>query len=140
MRFNWSEYFNLAQELAAISSTNSAANQEAKLRSAVSRAYYAVFCLARNYLRDVEQDPRLSSNKTYDINDHQYVAEEFIFNQLKSQKITEIGRDLTRLRKMRNKADYEDTIFNLQTEVKKALNLAQNIMKTLTELNQKTEL
>lgn len=136
MRFNWSEYFNLAQELAAISSTNSVANQEAKLRSAVSRAYYAVFCLARNYLRDVEQDPRLSSNKTYDINDHQYVAEEFIFNQLKSQKITEIGRDLTRLRKMRNKADYEDTIFNLQTEVKKALNLAQNIMTSLSELNQ----
>ncbi len=139
MRFNWSEYFNLAQELAAISSTNSVANQEAKLRSAVSRAYYAVFCLARNYLRDVEQDPRLSSNKTYDINDHQYVAEEFIFNQLKSQKITEIGRDLTRLRKMRNKADYEDTIFNLQTEVKKALNLAQNIMTSLTELNPEAE-
>ncbi|WP_449416999.1 HEPN domain-containing protein [Phormidium nigroviride] len=140
MIFDWSEYFNLAQELAAISSNNSTANQEAKLRSAVSRAYYAVFCLARNYLRDVEQDPRLSSNKTYDINDHQYVAEEFIFNHLKSQKITDIGRDLTRLRQMRNKADYADTIFNLLKDVKTALKLAQNIMTTLTELNQETEL
>lgn len=30
MIFDWSEYFNLAQELAAISSSNSVANQEAK--------------------------------------------------------------------------------------------------------------
>ena len=59
MKFDWSEYFNLAQELAGTS-------EEAKLQSAVSRAYYSVFCLARNYLRDIQQDPRLSRNKTYD--------------------------------------------------------------------------
>ncbi|MEG4171823.1 MULTISPECIES: hypothetical protein [unclassified Microcoleus] len=78
MKFDWEEYFNLAKELAETT-------EEAKLRSAVSRAYYSVFCLARNYLRDIQQDPRLSRNKTYDINDHQYVAEEFIHNQSKSQ-------------------------------------------------------
>jgi len=38
MRFDWSEYLNLAQELAAISSEST--NSEARLRSAVSRAYY----------------------------------------------------------------------------------------------------
>ena len=68
MKFDWEEYFNLAKELAGTT-------EEAKLRSAVSRAYYSAFCLARNYLRDIQQDPRLSRNKTYDINDHQYVAE-----------------------------------------------------------------
>ncbi|PSB38064.1 DNA-binding protein [filamentous cyanobacterium Phorm 46] len=129
MKFDWSEYFNLAQELAGTS-------EEAKLRSALSRAYYSVFCLARNYLRDIQQDPRLSRNKTYDINDHQYVAEEFIHNQSKSQTMTDIGRDLTRLRKMRNKADYEDTFYNLQREARTALMLAQNIISALNELTQ----
>ena len=71
MKFDWEEYFNLAQELAGT-------NEEAKLRSAVSRAYYSAFCLARNYLRDIQQYPRLWRNKTYDINAHQYVAEKFI--------------------------------------------------------------
>ncbi|MEG5061002.1 HEPN domain-containing protein [Microcoleus sp. A2-C5] len=128
MKFDWSEYLNLAQELAA-------STEEAKLRSAISRAYYSVFCLARNYLRDIEQDPRLSRNKTYDINDHQYVAEEFIYNRSKSQKITEIGRNLTRLRKIRNQADYEDTIFQLQKEVVRSLSLAPHIISALRELS-----
>lgn len=128
MKFDWSEYLNLAQELAA-------STEEAKLRSAISRAYYSVFCLARNYLRDIEQDPRLSRNKTYDINDHQYVAEEFIYNRSKSQKITEIGRNLTRLRKIRNQADYEDTIFQLQKEVVRSLSLVQHIISALRELS-----
>jgi uncharacterized protein (UPF0332 family) len=132
MKFDWSEYLNLAQELAGT-------KVEANLRSAVSRAYYSVFCLARNYLRDIEQDPRLSRNKTYDINDHQYVAEEFIHNRSKSQIMIEIGKDLTRLRKMRNQADYEDTMFNLQKEAKRALMLAENIISKLNELTQEAE-
>jgi uncharacterized protein (UPF0332 family) len=129
MKFDWSEYLNLAQELAA-------SNEEAKLRSAISRAYYSVFCLARNYLRDIQQDPRLSRNKTYDINDHQYVADEFIFNRSKSQKISEIGRNLTRLRRLRNQADCEDTIFKLQKEVGRALSLGRDIILALRELTE----
>lgn len=138
MRFDWSEYLNLAQELAAISGDS--VNNEAKLRSAVSRAYYAVFCLARNYLRDVEKDPRLSHNKTTDINEHQYVAEEFIFHKSKAKNTIRLGENLSRLRQMRNKADYADTIFTLSKDVKTALNLAQNIIKSLSELNQNNEL
>jgi uncharacterized protein (UPF0332 family) len=51
MTFDWSEYLKLAQELAG--QAVSPANKEAKLRSSVSRAYYAAFCKARNYLRDI---------------------------------------------------------------------------------------
>src|SRR4028118_849412 len=129
MKFDWSEYFYLAKELAETS-------EEAELRSAVNRAYYSAFCLARNYLRDIQQYPRLWRNKTYDINDHQYVAEEFIHNQSKSQTMIEIGKDLTRLRKMRNKADYEDTMFNLQREARNALVLAENIISALSNLTE----
>jgi uncharacterized protein (UPF0332 family) len=129
MKFDWSEYFYLAKELADTS-------KEAELRSAVSRAYYSAFCLARNYLRDIQQYPKLWHNKTYDINAHQYVAEKFIYNQSKSQIMIEIGKDLSRLRKMRNKADYEDTMFNLKREARTALMLAQNIISALSNLTE----
>ena len=132
MRFDWSEYLNLAQELAATNS-DSSANSEAKLRSAISRAYYATFCLARNYLRDIEKDPRLS-RKNRDINEHQYVAEEFIYHPTKMKNMVRIGENLSRLRELRNKADYEDTLYNLQNAVKNALMLAQNIISGLNEL------
>lgn len=134
MRFDWSEYLNLAQELAATNS-DSSANSEAKLRSAISRAYYATFCLARNYLRDIEKDPRLS-RKNRDINEHQYVAEEFIYHPTKMKNMVRIGENLSRLRELRNKADYEDTFYNLQREARTALMLAQNIISALNELTQ----
>ena len=128
MKFDWEEYFNLAKELAGTT-------EEAKLRSAVSRAYYSVFCLARNYLRDIEQDPRLSHNKT-DIKVHKYVADEFIHHKSKSKTMIEIGKDLNRLRPRRNKADYEDIIFNLPKEAITALMLAENIISALRKLPQ----
>lgn len=137
MKFDWSEYFNLAQELTAISSDNFASN-EAKLRFAVSRAYYSVFCLSRNYLRDVEKDPRLSRRNSFDINQHQYVAEEFIFHKSKNPKIIKIGENLSRLRELRNKADYSDTMFSLQKDVKYALKITENIISALSDLKQDT--
>ena len=87
-------------------------------------------------MRDIQQYPRLWRNITYDINAHQYVAEKFIYNQSKSQTMIEIGKDLNRLRKMRNKADYEDTIFNLKKEARTALMLAQNIILALSNLTE----
>jgi len=48
----------------------------------------------------------------------------------------EIRKDLTRLRKMRNKADYEDTIFYLQKEARNALVLAENIISALSKLTE----
>lgn len=134
MRFDWSEYLNLAQELAATNS-DSSANSEAKLRSAISRAYYATFCLARNYLRDIEKDPRLF-RKNRDFNENQYVAEEFIYHPTKMKNMVKIGENLSKLRELRNKADYEDTMFNLQNAVKNALMLAQNIISALNELTE----
>ena len=133
-RFEWSEFLNLAQELAATNS-DSSANREAKLRSAISRAYYSTFCLARNYWRDIEKDPRLF-RKNRDINEHLYVAEEFIYHPTKMKNMVKIGENLSRLRELRNKADYEDTIFNLQKEARNALVLAENIISALSKLTQ----
>ncbi|MEG4959247.1 MULTISPECIES: HEPN domain-containing protein [unclassified Microcoleus] len=134
MRFDWSEYLNLAQELSATNS-DSSANREAKLRSAISRAYYSTFCLARNYLRDIEKDPRLF-RKNRDINEHKYVADEFIYHPTKMKNMVKIGENLSRLRELRNKADYDDTMFNLQREARNALVLAENIISALSNLTE----
>ena len=134
MRFDWSEYLNLAQELAATNS-DSSDNREAKLRSAISRAYYSTFCLARNYLRDIEKDPRLF-RKNRDINEHQYVANEFIYHRTKMTNMVKIGEKLSKLRELRNKADYEDIMFNLEKEARTALMLAQNIISALSNLTE----
>lgn len=147
MKFDWCEYFRLAQELAnvnAASSNESASNyklqvSEAKLRSCISRAYYSAFCMSRNYLRDVLHDPRLSKARIGDVNEHQYVADEFLYNNAKNKKLIQIGNDLRRLREYRNKSDYDDKIFNLQKEVKFALKLAEDIIANITELIQDAE-
>jgi len=134
MRFEWSEYLNLAQELAATNS-DSSANREAKLRSAISRAYYSTFCLARNYLRDLEKDPTLF-RKNRDINEHQYVAKEFIYHPTQMKNMVKIGENLSKLRELRNNADFEDTMCNLPTQARTALMLAENIISALSKLTQ----
>lgn len=90
-------------------------------------------------MRDVEQDPRLSSNISPDFNEHQYVADEFIYHRSKAKKLIKIGENLSRLRQFRNKADYADTVYTLARDVKIALKIAQNIMTSLNELNRETE-
>jgi hypothetical protein len=52
MSFDWSGYLTLANELS--NKVDEFSDQEAVCRSVVSRAYYSVFCLARNYVRDVD--------------------------------------------------------------------------------------
>ena len=127
MKFDWSEYLNLANELIKIDI------DEAKQRSSISRAYYAAFCMARNYLRDNLGDPKLLK-RVSDINFHQYVAEEFKEIDRKNKKMTEIGRDLILLRTLRNKADYDDKVFSLHKDTQQSLLLARNIIDNINKL------
>lgn len=48
MSFNWELYIQLADEL--ISCQEKVDLREAYLRSAMSRSYYGIFCIARNHL------------------------------------------------------------------------------------------
>lgn len=123
MKFDWSEYLKLAQELVE-GDTN-----EAKQRSAISRAYYASFCFARNYLKDyLDFEPKRGENE------HKAVAEEFRTYDPKDKTMLEIGKDLKSLREVRNDADYEDTFITVGTQVKFALRLAKNIINKINEL------
>lgn len=69
MSFNWSEYLDLAQQLAGKAPIS--ATQESRLRSAISRAYYAAFIQARNRLRDGDS-LSIPLDRT-----HQYVIRQF---------------------------------------------------------------
>ncbi len=98
MIFEWSEYLELARDL-----TKNFPNRQAALRCAISRAYYAAHCTARNYLRD--KDPhsvRLGLKGA----DHQVVIEA-LAGSPDSARAT-IGLKLRRLRSDRVLADYYD--------------------------------
>jgi hypothetical protein len=98
MSFDWSQYLRLAEELAGQGTAPS--SPEAKLRSSVSRSYYAAYCTARNHLRDVDGlvIPRDDA--------HKFVREAFANSADTSRK--QVGADLDRLRIDRNKTDYDD--------------------------------
>src|SRR5437763_4831535 len=112
MSFNWSEYLTLAQELTSKSTASSI--QEAHLRCAISRAYYASFCKARNLL--LNKDGYLTPKG---VNVHFDVADKFE----KSIDMTRqnVGSLLRHMRSIRNIMDYQDTFFGDQLGRTKAI-------------------
>jgi len=129
MSFNWSEYLNIARELAGQATVLS--STEAKKRCAISRAYYAAFCSARNYLRDKDNDLNIPVGGDV----HGYVRRQFKTSKDKVRK--EIGEDLARLVAKRNLADYKDDITslaNLDSETYFALNCSQEVISDLAQL------
>jgi len=109
MPFNWHEYLDLARWL----ETNAPAgvSAEAAGRAAVSRAYYAAFCCARNYARDY-----LGFVPLNDTGDHGTLP---IY--LRKRRRTKTADSLKQLRDWRNECDYLD---DLSPSVTAILNVA----------------
>ena len=125
MSFDWAQYFNLAKELTGQPTTP--ANQEAKLRDAISRAYYAAFILARNHLRDREGYIIPTTGQA-----HGYVWEQFKLNPDPQRQL--IANNLKRLRVYRKQADYIDKFPGLYSIALTALTLSEEIISTLNSL------
>jgi uncharacterized protein (UPF0332 family) len=123
MSFYWPEYFDLAKELSQSSKLFSS-SEEARIRSAISRAYYAAFKFAYNHLRDNEK-----ILMPYDTNAHWFVINEFSGRSDESQKI--VGSNLERLRRLRNVADYQDNLYNPKRKIEEALGLAETVLKDI---------
>jgi len=141
MNFNWLSYLEVAKILlqevpSSCEQETDLSLKEAKIRSSISRAYYSAFCLARNYLRDIEKDSELQNLKT-DV--HKYVSNKFL--ACENPELRELGEDLGMLRRMRNSVDYKDKINNhiLFSNGNEALNLANNIIELLDKLTKKQE-
>jgi uncharacterized protein (UPF0332 family) len=129
MSFGWSEYLKVARELAG--QPTDLPSPEAKKRCAISRAYYAAFCSARNYLRDKDNDPDIPVGG----NAHGYVRRQFKISKDRVRR--EIGEYLARLVAKRNIVDYDDEIAdlpNLDDETYLALNWSQQVISDLSRL------
>ena len=141
MSFDWSQYFYIPEKetkqlLLDISSKGKSSSslsdeEEARLRSLISRIYYSTFCLLRNYLRDHLNYEELNERSS-DV--HQKLPK--ILKEDGSRKLKEFGVTLKRLRKARNNADYQD-IFpeDLINRTKKCLSDGRKIVETIVDWN-----
>lgn len=124
MRFNWCDYLDLANELAGKRGISS---QEARFRSAVSRAYYGAFCLARNHLK--KQGCTIPETGEA----HWKVPK--IFREENDRRCKQIAGDLDRLRKDRRDADYEDQFPGvLAKQTSLDISLAQRVINYLGKI------
>jgi len=121
--FDWKEYFELAKSLSGDTKANP--SQEAKSRSAVSRAYFAAYCYSRNLARKY-----LGFIPTQLVDDHKNLRE-----HLKLHKKVATARKLGDLRRFRDDCDYDDEVRNLQGLVIKSFERAEEIFKELTYPN-----
>lgn len=118
MAFDWGEYLDLAQ---ALLQPVAGVTPEAALRCAMSGAYYAAFCHARNYARDHH-----GFVSAHDPSDHLLVRDHY-----SRQGMHGVARILSQLRQWRNLCDYSDTLYNLRTLAPIAITRAQQIFAAL---------
>lgn len=118
--FDWVEYLNLASELVN-------RDDEACQRSAVSRAYYAVFCTARDKFQNRGE---FHPGRTAD--DHKDLWDA-LRNDYDMQR-RQIGLEGNRLRGKRNKADYDNSVNNISVFAKTAVESAQETFNDLQDL------
>ncbi len=112
---DWFLYYDLAKQWVGHGG-------EAHERAAVSCAYYAMFCTARNELIDTMDEyspPKCGS-------EHKYVWDSYKENR-HPRGSREIGVIGNRLRRYRNEADYCDVIANLPDLVENAMDDAQEL-------------
>lgn len=114
--FDWRGFLALADEL-------SGRDDEASLRSAVSRAYYSAFCSARNWLQeDGAAVPKTSQAHRREWNEFEGHSD------VERRRVGQLGN---RLRHSRNKADYDNTVNRLEDVALNALVDAEAILEFL---------
>ena len=118
---NWRDFLLLASRLAA-------GTTEADWRTAVSRAYYAAFHIARRLFADSGFTvPRADRA-------HQYLV--FRLSNSGESIVEQAGRDLDTLRRLRNRADYDGTPALTQPQASAAVRIAEGIIQALDAARQ----
>lgn len=116
MNFDWKEYVKIAEDLAKNQS-------ESYLRSAISRAYYGIFCLSRNKKRF--KNYKLEKGE----NIHWKVINEYKNSSSPNDKF--VGKFLDDLRKERNDADYDEDKNINKDLAERVIYKAKEILKML---------
>jgi uncharacterized protein (UPF0332 family) len=111
------------RDFLAVASNLAAGDEEAEWRSAVSRAYYAVFHVACELLRAQGfQVPRADR------------AHAYLWRRLSNcgdASISNAGRSLNELRGRRNEADYDSHRPVLRVDAENAVRLAEELVESL---------
>lgn len=123
MSFNWRLYIQLANEL--INYKKGSFIQEAYLRSAISRSYYSVFCIARNLL--------INKGTTIPMCDtHKFARKEYQNSTNRIEK--KVAKGLSRLWKDRKDADYEDNVIIDKNRATTSYQLSLRLLGKLNKL------
>lgn len=125
MSFDWENYLNLAKTLTQPGQVVSA--NEACLRSAISRAYYAAYCQARNLAKQKEGLVLTKTGK-----DHGIVKNHF--KKSPNRHCNKISVKLGRLLNNRKRADYDDTVSELNKLVQDSISEADTIFNLLSSI------
>lgn len=125
MSFDWSDYLALAEILNNTASISPV--PEANFRSAISRAYYAAFCKARNFLKSSD-----GYNPPEDGTIHKDVMEIFMYSS--DQDRSFIGLLLKDMRWKRNIVDYNDEFWDQRAKAEAVLIDAREVIQILKEL------
>lgn len=126
MTFDWREFQAFARTLDVDPLT------EVNARCAISRAYYAAFCSARNFLRDQDGDTSILTRG----NIHDYVRRQFQDSPQTTRK--RIGVNLGQLKRLRQNADYDDvytpTSQTILMDMRLSLSMADYVLTALQTL------
>jgi uncharacterized protein (UPF0332 family) len=125
MSFAWLEYLVLAEALLQAPAT--LAPEEACCRAAISRAYYAVYGVARLHARDQEG---LHVPATAEA--HQRVITHYRHGASPLHRA--IGDSLRQLRSARNRADYDDQLDRPRALAQFAVRRARQVVGQLATL------
>ena len=120
MGFNWSEYLTIAKELALRS-------DEAALRSALSRAYYAAFGTALERLAVTGH----AISQTAEA--HSEVCR--LYKNADDGPLHYVGIEGVRLRQLRRWADYDRNVVFNDIVVGKAVSLAERTINAIRRLS-----
>lgn len=129
--FDWSEYLTVAEDLCA--GRGSTASEEARLRAAVSRAYYAAFCPARDLLIE---EGEISPARRDEPRLHVEVATRF--KSRSDGRRAKIGKWLFRMREHRNACDYEAEVRSLPEVARVALQEARWTLEHIAKVRDAT--
>jgi hypothetical protein len=117
--FDWSQYFALANELAA-------RPEESCLRTAIGRAYYYVFHLARQRIME-NQFPIIPGTDS-----HKQIWEKFDNSaDVACKKLYSLAKVL---KEKRQRADYESAYPRLEDDLPVILDAAKRFAETLVKL------
>jgi uncharacterized protein (UPF0332 family) len=114
-RFDFKEFLDVAQFL---KNGEAYCSQEAKSRSAVSRAYYSAFHKTRIFLKEWYGFSYSESREV-----HQEVIDDIV-----TVGLEEVSKELTLLRGWRNQCDYDESVPGLADILDKAIDQAQQVI------------